>query len=115
MKYNILAYILLSSIFLVSCGDPDYPTPTPSINTLPPSKLTVVHTRAEGPRVQVKVDNRIAVKDTVRYEEAPDGKLYNTITINVPAGPNRVIGYTELATGALIFNDRYSATSGLNF
>jgi hypothetical protein len=115
MKYSNLIYILLVNMFLTSCGEPDYPTPTPSVNTLIASKLTVVHTRAEGPRVQVKVDNRITAKDTVRYEKAPDGKLYNTITINVPAGPNRVLGYTELATGALLVNDRYSATSGLNF
>jgi hypothetical protein len=115
MKHNILVYILLINILLVSCGEPDYPTPTPSVNTLTASKLTVVHTRAEGPRVQVKIDNRVAVKDTIRFEKAPDGKLYNTITINIPAGPNRVVGYTELASGALIANDRYTATSGLNF
>jgi hypothetical protein len=63
----------------------------------------------------VKVDNRITAKDTVRFEKAPDGKNYNTITINVPAGANRLLSYSDLASGTSLINDRYSATSGLNF
>jgi hypothetical protein len=111
---NSISYILfgVSSLLVVACGEPDYPTPTPSVNTLT-SKLTVVHALKDGPRVKVKMDNKITEKDTVRFEKAADGKYYNTITLAVPAGPNRLINFANFDNTNLV-TDRYSATANTN-
>lgn len=117
MKFRNILYLLLV-ICVAGCGEPDYPTPTPSVATQT-SKLTIVHAAPladETPRVQIKVDNRaLSDKDTVRFEAAPDGKFYNTITMNIPAGPNRLVNFFELdeAEAALI-TDRYNATATTN-
>jgi hypothetical protein len=117
MKMNIKNILLgLVAMMLVACGEPDYPTPTPSVTGLT-SKLTVVNAAPGSPRVKVKVDNRLmAEKDTIRFEAAPNGKFYSSITLNIPAGPNRLINYADLndTEGANLVTDRYSATSNTN-
>jgi hypothetical protein len=114
MKASI-HYILSAvvAVIMVSCGEPDYPEPTPSVATLS-SKLTIVHALAGGPRVKVKVDNRFAAKDTLRYEKAADGKLYNTLTLSIPAGPNRNITIADYSAETNLITDRYAATSATN-
>jgi hypothetical protein len=110
-------YLLTLALFWAACGEPDYPTPTPSVTTLT-SKLTLVHAAPETdetPRVLVKVDNRaLSDKDTLRFEPAPNGKFYNKITLSIPAGPNRLVNYTELGGETTFFTDRYSATASTN-
>ena len=111
-------YLLSVGLLAVACGEPDYPTPTPSVATQT-SKLTLVHAAPEeglvAPRVLVKVDNRaLSDKDTLRFEAAPNGKFYNTITLNIPAGPNRLVNYTDLEDATTLFTDRYSATASTN-
>lgn len=110
--------MLSVGLLAVACGEPDYPTPTPSVTTLT-SKLTLVHAAPEedleGPRVLIKVDNRaLSDKDTLRFEAAPNGKFYNKITLNIPAGPNRLVNYTDLEEETTLFTDRYSATASTN-
>lgn len=111
---NILNYlsVVLLAVIAFACAEPDYPTPTPSISTLT-SRLTVVHAANAIPKVKVKVDNRIVEKDTVRFDKAADGKFYNTITLNVPAGPNRLVSYAN-PENVNLFVDRYSATASTN-
>jgi hypothetical protein len=98
---------------LFACGEPDYPTPTPSVTTLT-SKLTIVHAQPGGPRLKIKIDNKITEKDTLRFEKAGDNKLYNTITLTVPAGPNRLINVANFSDNKDIVVDRYAATSATN-
>jgi hypothetical protein len=108
---NIFVAIVSLSVF--ACGEPDYPTPIPSVTSLT-SKLVVVHTIAGGPRMKIKIDNKITEKDTLRYEKAPDGKLYNTITLAVPAGPTRLINVAQYSDNTNLFVDRYAATAATN-
>lgn len=106
--------ILLSVVlFSASCAEPDYPEAVPVVTSLT-SKLTVVHVIPEGPRVKVKIDNRITPKDTLRFEKAPDGKFYNTITLAVPAGPNRLINIANYEDEKDLAVDRYNATASTN-
>jgi hypothetical protein len=104
--------LLLFAALLASCSEPDYPEAIPSITT-GTSKLLVVHTYAGGPRVKVKMDNRISDKDTLRFEKAPDGKFYNNITLSVPAGPNRLVSVADLNNSNLV-TDRYTAATNTN-
>ncbi|RAW02715.1 DUF4397 domain-containing protein [Pseudochryseolinea flava] len=111
-------FIYIISIFslafvMVGCGEPDYPEPTPSVTTLS-SKLTIIDVHPTDKRFKIRVDNRFTAKDTVRFVKAPDGKLYNTITLAVPAGPNRNIAVTEYTGDAYIVTDRYAATAATN-
>jgi hypothetical protein len=104
-----ISFVILTSTLVFSCGEPDYPEPVPSITTQS-SKLLVIHTLEGGPRVKVKMDNRISEKDTLRFEKASDGKFYNNITLAVPAGPNRLISVADLNNANLI-TDRYPAAA----
>lgn len=112
-QYSILSILMLSAMLLVQCGEPDYPTPVPVV-TSSTSKLTVIHALAGGPRIKVKMDNKITEKDTLRYEKAGDGKFYNSITLAVPAGPNRLINYANFEDNTNFVTDRYNATIGTN-
>jgi hypothetical protein len=96
---------------ITSCGEPDYPQPLP-VATTQSSRLLVVHTYSGGPRVKVKIDNKISEKDTLRFESAPDGKFYNNLTLAVPAGPNRLISIADLENENYL-TDRYTAASGI--
>lgn len=112
-KYSISILVLFTATMFVQCSEPDYPTPVPVVTSLT-SKLTVIHAMAGGPRIKVKMDNKINEKDTLRYEKANDGKFYNTITLSVPAGPNRLINYANYADNVNLWTDRYNATASAN-
>ena len=111
---NYINYVIVLVGLMTSCGDPDYPTPTPSVGTLTGPKLTVVHVFPTAPKAKITVDNVAAAKDTVRYEKAVDNKLYNTTTLTLPAGPNRYIMYSDLLKDTLYVKERITATSGTN-
>lgn len=113
MKNYIKLFFPLMFVLVLACGEPDYPTPTPAVTTLT-SKLTVVHAQPGGPRTKIKIDNKVTEKDTLRYEPAGDDKLYNTITLNVPAGPGRLINFANFSDNKDIVVDRYAATAGTN-
>lgn len=109
-KKNILIVLAAVVIFFTQCSEPDYPTPVPVVTSLT-SRLTVIHAMVGGPRINVKMDNKVNEKDTVRYEKANDGKFYNSITLTVAAGANRLIGYTSLEDNKDLVTDRYTATA----
>jgi hypothetical protein len=113
MKNYMKIFFPLVFVLAIACGEPDYPTPTPVVTTLT-SKLTVVHAMPGGPKAKVKIDNKITEKDTVRFEPAGDNKLYNTITLSVPAGPGRLINFANASDNKDLVVDRYAATSGTN-
>src|SRR5688500_9683972 len=101
-----ILFVFLAAACTLSCGEPDYPQPVPAV-TAQSSKLLMVHTYSAGPRVKVKIDNKISEKDTLRYESAPDGKFYNNLTLAVPAGQNRLINIADL-NNTNILTDRYT-------
>lgn len=113
MKTYIKLVLAMAMVVPFACGEPDYPTPTPSITTLT-SKLTMVHAQPGGPRAKIKIDNKITEKDTIRYEKAGDNKFYNAITLNIPAGPGRLINVANFADNKDIVVDRYAATANTN-
>jgi hypothetical protein len=113
MKTYIKIFLPMLMVIVFACAEPDYPTPTPSITALA-SKLTVVHAQPGGPKVKIKIDNKITEKDTVRFDKTADNKTHNTITLAVPAGPGRLINIANAADNKDIFVDRYAATAATN-
>jgi hypothetical protein len=114
MKTTYKVLIGFVAILLSACAEPDYPTPVATVTGLT-SRVTAFHAIAGGPRVQLKFDNLVTAKDTIRYEAANNGKFYSSITINAPAGPNRLVTAAALADGANLVTDRNALVSGTNY
>src|SRR5687767_10405241 len=96
-----------------ACAEPDYPTAIPVV-TVQTSKVTTYHAIAGGPRIQLKIDNAVNAKDTLRYE-LKNGKFYNVLSLSVPSGPNRIITASDFATGAALVSDRSPVVAGTSY
>jgi hypothetical protein len=112
MKTTYKVLIGFIAIFLGACAEPDYPTPVATVTGLT-SRVTAFHAIAGGPRVQMKFDN--LARDTIRFEAATNGRFYNSITVNAPAGPNRLVTAANLADGTNLVTDRNALVSGTNY
>jgi hypothetical protein len=106
-------FIALIAILFITCAEPDYPTPEPIV-TVQTSKVTTYHAIADGPRIQLKIDNVANAKDTLRYE-LKNGKSYNVATLAVPSGPNRIISASDLVAGTTLVSDRNPVVSGTSY
>ncbi len=114
MKQTYKVLVVLLAMLWTGCSEPDYPTPVATVTQLT-SKITVFHVIPGGPRVQVKLDNVATPKDTVRYEAATNGKFYNSVTTNAPAGPLRLVTAADLETGTNLATNRNALVSGTNY
>jgi len=100
-------------VALGACAEPDYPTATPSVTTQT-SKVTIFHAMAGGPRIQMKIDNVVTAKDTLRYE-SKNGKFYNVLNLAVPAGPFRLVTATNVDDSTDLITDRNTVVAGTNY
>jgi hypothetical protein len=109
--HKILSGVI--AVCLGSCAEPDYPEAAPIV-TVQTSKVTTFHTVTGGPRIQVKIDNAVNVKDTLRYE-AKHGKFYSALNLTVPAGPNRLITAAQLEKDSLLVTERNAIVAGTSY